>query len=176
MVSPDIDKWLNEQLAKAPKAALPNYELSTFFNEKPARLIGCIKGYDPRAGFTTGIVYAQNDLTNEDFPIAIKIEPDGRFEAKIPIPMPKYTYAVFNDRVMVPFYIEPGQTLCMILNWDEFLTFDRRRNIRYQFNQNEFRGSLASINHELMAYPASQFNYNEYEKKRKTMAPLDFKV
>lgn len=175
-ISPNIDKWLKEQLAKAPKTAMPNYNASTFFNEEPARLIGCIKGYDPRAGFSTGIVYAQNELTNEDFPIVISIEPDGRFEAEIPMIMPKYTWALFNERVMVPFYIEPGQTLCMILDWDEFLTYDRRRNIRYQFNQIEFRGSLASINQELMNYPTSQFNYAEYDKKRKTMAPEDFKA
>ena len=175
-VSPKIDKWLTEQLAKAPKTAMPDYDLDTFFNEEPARLIGYIKGYDPRAGFATGIVYAQNELINEDFPIVITIEPDGRFHGDIPMTMPKYTYASFNNRVTIPFYIEPGQTLCMILDWDEFLTFDRRRNIRYQFKQTEFRGSLASINEELMSYPYSQFNYNEYDKKRKTMAPHDFKA
>src|SRR5574344_2268577 len=175
-VSPAIDKWMKEQLAKAPKTVLPNYELPTFFNEKPARLIGCIKGYDPRAGFTTGIVYASNELTREDYPIVIKIESDGRFEAEIPMVMPKHTWAIFNERVQIPFYIEPGQTLCMVLEWDEFLTFDRRRNIRYQFNQIEFRGALASINQELMAYPSPDCNYGEYDKKRKTMAPLDFKA
>ncbi|WP_297094664.1 TlpA disulfide reductase family protein [uncultured Draconibacterium sp.] len=175
-VSPAIDQWMKEQLARAPQAAMPNYQLSTFFNEKPARLIGCIKGYDPRAGFSTGIVYAQNELTREEFPIVIKIEPDGRFEAEIPMIMPKHTMVVFDQRVGVPFYIEPGQTLCLVLDWEEFLTFDRRRNIRYQFNQIEFRGALASINQELMNYPASQFNYNEFDKKRKSMAPLDFKV
>jgi thiol-disulfide isomerase/thioredoxin len=175
-VLPTIDKWMKEQLAKAPKTALPNYDLSSFFNEKPARLIGCIKGYDPRAGFTTGIVYAQNELTRDDYPIVIKIEPDGRFEAELPMVMPKHTWAIFNERVQIPFYIEPGQTLCMVLEWDEFLTFDRRRNIRYQFSQIEFRGALASINQELMTYPSNQFNYEEYDKKRKTMAPLDFKA
>lgn len=175
-VSPAIDQWMKEQLAKAPKTTLPNYEVPTFFNEKPARLIGCIKGYDPRAGFTTGIVYAQNELTREDYPIVVKIEPDGRFEAEIPMIMPKHTMGVFNERVRIPFYIEPGQTLCLVLDWEEFLTFDRRRNIRYQFNQIVFRGALASINQELMNYPASQFNYDEFDKKRKTMAPLDFKV
>ena len=175
-ISPKINKWLTEQLEKAPKTAMPDYELATFFNEKPARLIGYIKGYDQRAGFATGIVYAQNDLTNEDFPIVINIESDGRFEAEIPLPMPKHTNAKFNNQYLVPFYIEPGQTLCMILDWNEFLTYDRHRNILYQFNQIEFRGSLASINKELMAYPTSQFNYNEYDKKRKTMAPLDFKA
>lgn len=175
-VSSSIDSWIKDQLKKAPETALPNYELSSFFNEKPARLIGCIKGYDTRAGFSTGIIYAQNELIRDDYPIVIKIEPDGRFEAEIPMIMPKHTWAIFNERVQIPFYIEPGQTLCMILDWEEFLAFERHRNIRYQFKEIEFRGTLASINNELMAYPTVQFNYNEFDIKRKSMAPLDFKA
>jgi len=176
MVSPAIDKWIKEQLAKAPKKTLETYELSSFFTEKQSRLIGCIKGYDTRLGFTTGIIYANNTLTREDYPIVVKIEPDGRFEAEIPMNMPTYTEAMFNKHYYIPFYIEPGQTLSMILDWDEFLTADRKRNIRYQFNRVEYRGALASLNNELLAYPACQFSYEAFDKKRKTMAPLDFKA
>lgn len=176
IVSPAIDKWVNEQLAKAPQKGLANYKSPDFFNDKPVRLIGCIKGYDTRLGFTTGIIYASNELTREDFPIVIKIEPDGRFEAELPMNMPKYTWAIFNEHYTIPFYIEPGQTLCMILDWDEFLTADRKRNIRYQFNQIEYKGALASLNNELLAYPQKQFSYEEYDKKRKTMTPADFKA
>ena len=173
---PSIDKWIKEQLNKAPKNTLANYELPSFFNEKQSRLIGCIKGYDTRLGFTTGIIYANNTLTVEDYPIVIKIEPDGRFEADIPMNMPTYTQAMFNEHYSIPFYIEPGQTLCMILDWDEFLTADRKRNIRYAFSNIEYRGALASLNNELLAYPANQFSYEAFDKKRKTMALLDFKA
>lgn len=175
-VSPAIDKWIKEQLTKAPKKTLETYELSSFFTEKQSRLIGCIKGYDTRLGLTTGIIYANNTLTVEDYPIVIKIEPDGRFEADIPMNMPTYTQAMFNEHYSIPFYIEPGQTLCMILDWDEFLTADRKRNIRYAFSNIEYRGALASLNNELLAYPANQFSYEAFDKKRKTMAPLDFKA
>ncbi|GAT61996.1 TlpA family protein disulfide reductase [Paludibacter jiangxiensis] len=176
VVSPAIDKWIKEQLDKAPKKTLDNYELSSFFVEKQSRLIGCIKGYDSRLGFSTGIIYVANELTREDYPVVIKIEPDGRFEAEIPMHMPKYTLAVFNERYTLPFYIEPGQTLCMILDWDECLTANRKANIRYQFKRVEYRGALASLNKELLAYPASQFSYETFDKKRKTMTPLDFKA
>lgn len=176
VVSPAIDKWIKEQLTKAPKKTLETYELSSFFTEKQSRLIGCIKGYDTRLGFTTGIIYANNTLTVEDYPIVIKIEPDGRFEADIPMNMPTYTEAMFNEHYSIPFYIEPGQTLCMILDWDEFLTADRKRNIRYAFSNIEYRGALASLNNELLAYPTNSFNYQAFDKKRKTMAPLDFKA
>jgi thiol-disulfide isomerase/thioredoxin len=173
---PSIDKWIKEQLNKAPKNTLANYELPSFFNEKQSRLIGCIKGYDTRLGFTTGIIYANNTLTREDYPIVVKIEPDGRFEAEIPMIMPRYTSVTFNEQPPVPFYMEPGQTLCMILDWNEFLTADRKRNIRYAFSNIEYRGALASLNKELLAYPTNSFNYQVFDKKRKTMTPLDFKA
>ena len=176
VVSPAIDKWIKDQLTKAPKKALETYELSSFFTEKQSRLIGCIKGYDTRLGFTTGIIYANNTLTREDYPIVVKIEPDGRFEAEIPMNMPGYTSVTFNEHQSVPFYLEPGQTLCMILDWNEFLTADRKRNIRYAFSNIEYRGALASLNKELLAYPTNSFNYQVFDKKRKTMAPLDFKA
>jgi len=175
-VSPAIDKWIKEQLTKAPKKTLETYELSSFFTEKQSRLIGCIKGYDTRLGFTTGIIYANNTLTREDYPIVVKIEPDGRFEAEIPMNMPGYTSVTFNEQPPVPFYQEPGQTLCVILDWNEFLTADRKRNIRYAFSNIEYRGALASLNKELLTYPTNSFNYQVFDKKRKTMAPLDFKA
>jgi thiol-disulfide isomerase/thioredoxin len=173
---PSVDKWIKEQLNKAPKNTLASYDLPSFFTEKQSRLIGCIKGYDTRLGFTTGIIYASNTLTREDYPIVAKIEPDGRFEAEIPMIMPGYTWVTFNEQQSVPFYLEPGQTLCMILDWNEFLTADRKRNIRYAFSNIEYRGALASLNKELLAYPANSFNYQVFDKKRKTMAPLDFKA
>jgi len=163
-------------LTNAPKKTLETYELSSFFTEKQSRLIGCIKGYDTRLGFTTGIIYANNTLTREDYPIVVKIEPDGRFEAEIPMNMPGYTSVTFNEQPPVPFYQEPGQTLCVILDWNEFLTADRKRNIRYAFSNIEYRGALASLNKELLTYPTNSFNYQVFDKKRKTMAPLDFKA
>jgi thiol-disulfide isomerase/thioredoxin len=175
----EIEKWMKDELAKAPNQCLADFKSADFFNESPARLIGCIKGYDARAGFATGIIYASNIIANDDFPVVVKIEPDGRFYADIPMNMPITSYVVFNvfnDQHIFHYYIEPGQTLCMTLNWDEFLTADRKRNIQYEFKQIEFRGPLAQINHELLAYPSPQVNYKELDKKRKSLAPMDFRA
>jgi hypothetical protein len=60
VISPEIEKWINAELTKAPKNGLTDYNSPKFFNDAPARLIGCIKGYDKRAGFKTGIIYASN--------------------------------------------------------------------------------------------------------------------
>jgi thiol-disulfide isomerase/thioredoxin len=173
-ISPEIERWLNAEQARAKKKTPIDFKSNEFYNETPARIIGCIKGFDKRAGSSTGIIYASNEFTRNDYPIVVKIEPDGRFEAELPLNNPKYTYAVLGDHFIFPFYIEPGHTLTMIFDWDEFLTADRKRNIRYQFNQIEFRGPLADLNQELLVYPEREFNYNEFDKKRKTMAPMDF--
>lgn len=175
VVSPEIEKWIGAELAKAQNKALINFDSPNFFNDAPARIIGCIKGYDKRSGFTTGIIYASNEMTRDDFPIVVQIHADGRFEAEIPMNIPKNSWLIFSDHFIFNYYIEPGQTLGLILDWEEFLTADRKRNIRYQFKQIEYRGQLADLNHELQAYPDKKFNYDEFDKARKTVAPLDFR-
>jgi thiol-disulfide isomerase/thioredoxin len=172
---PDVDIWIDAELAKSTQKPLKDYQSDDFFNDTPARLIGCIKGYDPRAGFTTGIIYGSNELTREDFPIVAQIQPDGRFEVEIPMIMPQITAVLFNNHWVISFYLEPGQTMAMILDWDEILVADRKRNTRYQFQDIEFRGALASLNHELINIPEDDFNYNLFAEKVKTLAPLDFK-
>jgi thiol-disulfide isomerase/thioredoxin len=174
-VLPDIDTWIDIELAKSAKEPLKNYQSDDFFDDTPARLIGCIKDYDPRAGFTTGIIYGSNEITREDFPIVAQIQPDGRFEVEIPMIMPQTTTVFFNNHWVISFYLEPGQTMAMILDWEEMLVADRKRNTRYQFREIEFRGALAQLNHELINIPADDFNYNLFAEKVKTLAPLDFK-
>jgi len=173
---PEVKNWMDAQLAKAKAEPLVDFQSPAFFNDEPARLIGCIKGYDPRAGFSTGIVYSSNEFTRNDFPVVAQILPDGRFEVEIPMNTPKYSYVVFNDQYLFRFYIEPGQTLAMTLDWEEFLIADRKRNIRYKFKQIEFAGPLTSMNEELLAYESPEPDYNSLQEKRKTMTPADFKA
>ncbi|WP_026475237.1 TlpA family protein disulfide reductase [Alkaliflexus imshenetskii] len=170
----DTDIWINAQVSKSTKKALINFNSPDFFHNAPARLVGVIKGYDPRVGFSTGIVYLRSSLTVEDYPIVVEISPDGRFEFEMPLEVPTINTIFFGDRYPIEFYIEPGHTLGMILSWDEFLTADRNRHISYKFNDIEFRGSLVSINNEVKQFPAPWFDYNAFNEKIKTMAPMDF--
>lgn len=170
----DTDKWINVQVSKSTKKALINFNSPDFFHNAPARLVGVIKGYDPRVGFSTGIVYLRSSLTVEDYPIVVEISPDGRFEFEMPLEVPTINTIFFGDRYPIEFYIEPGHTLGMILSWDEFLTADRNRHISYKFNDIEFRGSLVSINNEVKQFPAPWFDYNAFNEKIKTMDPMDF--
>jgi len=173
-ISSQITNWLDSKLKEDVKTKPIDFNSSLFFNPDTAHLIGYIKGYDPRLNFLTGIIFTGNELTNEDYPTVIRIYPDGRFEANFPLAHPMYSYFVINNS-LTQFYIEPGQTLSVILDWDEFLIADRLRNIRYQMKGIVFGGALAKINNELEKYPKEELNYNEFQKKVATLSPDDFK-
>lgn len=169
-----LTNWLDSKLKKDAKKKLMDFNSPSFFKQDTARLIGYIKGYDPRLNFSTGIIYIGNQLTGEDYPTVIQIYPDGRFEANFPLIHPVHSIFMIND-MPIRFYIEPGQTLSVILNWDEFLIADRLRNIRYQMKGIVFGGTLAKINDELQKYPKEESNYKESQKKVASLSPNDYK-
>lgn len=131
-----------------------------FFRKDTARLRGYIKGYDPRAGFTTGILYIGNVLTREDYPIVAQIDSDGYFKADFEINHPICTNITFRQS-WIPFYIEPGETVGLILDWTEFLEADRKRNMPYIYKRIEYLGSLASLNTELNSFTLKRPDYRQ---------------
>lgn len=169
-----ISKWIDKELKKSTNKPLANFSSKEFFNESTGRLIGYIKGYDVRLGFKTGIMYTRNDITREDYPVVIEIHPDGRFEADIPLTNASYSYVVFKNSG-VKFYIEPKQTLAMILDWDEFLYADKMRKTRHNFKNITFKGPLAKINEDLIGFNSKDFDYKSFDKKRRTISPQAFK-
>ena len=147
----EVMQWIDDELAKAGRKSLMDFNANEFFATDTARLTGYINGYDPRAGFSTGMIYAGNEITREDFPVVVQIHEDGRFEATIPMNYPKYMYVRFS-RPSVNFYIQPGQTLAMLLDWEDFRMADRLRNISYKFKNIRFRGATDFISNELSAF------------------------
>lgn len=170
----DVSKWIDSELKKSTNKPLANFNSKEFFNKTTGRLIGYIKGYDVRLGFKTGIMYTHNDITREDYPVVIEIHPDGRFEADIPLTNASYSYAVFKSKP-VKFYLEPQQTLAMILDWDEFLYADRMRKSLHNFKNITFKGPLAKINEDLMNFSEKSFDYKSFSEKMKTITPQAFK-
>ncbi|WP_418894253.1 TlpA family protein disulfide reductase [Limibacterium fermenti] len=171
-----IAEWLDTEIENSKiKEALPDYRSDRFFTRQPGRLAGYIKGYDPRLGFSTGIIYAGNVITNEDFPVTVEIHPDGRFEADIPMQYPTVFYVSVNDKP-INFYMEPGHTLAMVLNWEEFLTADRLRNISYKFKEIEFKGGLSDINRQLAKVELKRIPWKEIQEKSKTLNPKEYKA
>jgi len=147
----EVLTWIEDELAKSGRETLMDFEACEFFISDTARLIGYIQGYDPRAGFSTGMVYANNVITREDYPVVIQIHEDGRFEGVIPMNYPEYS-SVWFGRQNISFYIQPGQTLVMLLDWEEFRMADRLRNETYKFKNTRFQGVTADINSELSAF------------------------
>jgi len=174
IVPPEVTKWLDHELAKVKHKIPLDFNSADFFEKGTGRLVGYIKGYNPRLGFTTGLVYTSNELTREEFPTVVKIYPDGRFEVNLPFDFPKCSMLLIKNN-WIPFYIEPGQTLSMTIDWEEFLNADRMRNIRYRFKNVLYQGPLAQINTDLAGFVPEQYNYDKLQKKKKTMLPEDFK-
>lgn len=143
-----VSEWVAQELAKAKRHTPLNLDKDEFFFNDTAHIVGYIKGYTPQAGFNTGIVYAENVLTGEQVPTVIEIYEDGRFECSYPLSHPKSGHLSFN-RYIVDYYIEPGHTLAIYLDWDDFLQADRYRDRKYIFIYTEFDGPLARINKEI---------------------------
>ncbi|HBL34466.1 MAG TPA: hypothetical protein DDZ96_11720, partial [Porphyromonadaceae bacterium] len=170
-----IAEWLDTEIENSKiKEALPDYRADRFFTRQPGRLVGYIKGYDPRLGFSTAIIYAGNVITREDYPVTVEIHPDGRFEADIPMQYPTVFYVSVNDKP-INFYMEPCHTLAMVLDWEEFLTADRLRNISYKFKEIEFEGGLSDINRQLAKVELKRIPWKEIQEKSKTLNPKEYK-
>ncbi|ANW96356.1 hypothetical protein AXE80_08725 [Wenyingzhuangia fucanilytica] len=167
-----VKKWFKKELSKVKEEPLKDFSSPNFLNQKPAKLIGYIKGYDPRLGFETGLAYIGNSLTNHD-PFSIKIYEDGRFEVELPLNHPIYN-SFKMKRALFNYYLEPGQTLAMVIDWEEFLLADRFRKGRYHFENIEFYGPLASVNQELASYKEMIFDDEDIKKLRKEISPKEY--
>lgn len=167
IVIPDsIRIWIDQELSKAKQNSLMDYDATDFFRTDSAKLIGYLKGYRPELGFRTGIIYWNNLLTFEDMPLVIAIEKDGRFEVRLPMQHPVYQHASIKGK-QIPFYVEPGQTLAVVLDWEKYSDADRPTI--------EYKGVAARINEELLSIKLPSVDYNEFGEQVKTMLPDTFK-
>lgn len=173
-----VTKWIQKELNKVTESPIKNFNSKQFFNSKKAKLIGYIKEYDKRLKYNTGIVYQKNNITREDYPIVVQVYEDGRFEAEIPLIHPETNYIKINKSV-VEYYIEPGQTLALILDAEDFRNnaISRfTRSSRYKFKKTIFKGPLAKINNHLMNFKVEDFNFRSFKEKVKTLTPEEFKA
>lgn len=110
-----------------PKDSGKDFTKDNFFRTDSAYITGYLKGYNPKFGLTTGIIYCCNQLTRQDYPTIVKISPDGSFETKLILYYPIESHIVINDFV-IPFYIEPGQHIDIQVNMDDLLYTQYRLN------------------------------------------------
>lgn len=167
--------WVHEELEKARnKNALASFDNKGFFRKDSVRVVGYLKGYDSRLGFSSGIIYSSNRLTREDFPTTVRINEDGTFEAKYEANYPQVSSMNINNQ-RIQFYIEPGHTLGLLLDWEDFLQFDRYRNGSYDWQHMRYLGDLAEFNTQLYAIKLNMPNYRQLQNSQKTETPQDFK-
>lgn len=169
-----IQKWLDVQINQAKvKTFKENYN-DEFFERDTIKIVGYIKGYDSRAGFSNGIIYHSNKITNEDHPTTIRIYEDGRFEAEI-LAIHSVNSALLINNQWISFYAEPGNTIGIILDWRDFLMMDRYRDRSKEFQYTEFLGAGKKINEELTAFKINNPDYKLLEKLQETQRPDEFK-
>ncbi|MDD3079928.1 MAG: hypothetical protein PHH37_12615 [Paludibacter sp.] len=171
--NPEAEQWIKEQLDKAAIKTPADLDDSTqFFNSTSARLIGYIKGYDSRLGMLSGSLDIINPFTGDYFSTPLDIMSDGRFEASLSLLNPICTSVNINDQ-KIDFYIEPGQTLAMVIDWNEFLIADRLKEPSYKLKELVFEGPLAAVNQELLKITV------DVSKPKvdscNTLSPLDFR-
>ncbi|NDW11856.1 TlpA family protein disulfide reductase [Bacteroides sp. 214] len=144
----EVYAWIDRELGKAKEKAPMNLDAGEFFRKDTVHIIGYINGYKPEAGFKTGIVYTANEITRENYPTVVEVYEDGRFECKFIMNHPKCMNIIINEKP-VSVYLEPGHTIAVLLDWNEYLLADRYRNIRYNFKNIIYKGPLAKVNSEL---------------------------
>lgn len=174
-VPTNVQKWLDDEVNKSKRKSVTDFNSDDFFQHGISRLVGYIKGYDPRLGFSTGIVYASNELTRESSPIVIKIHEDGRFEADIPLQYPSVVFLSIQ-KAAINIYFEPNTTQSMVLDWDEFLYADRWRNTRHSFKNIVFGGATAQVNRDLLEFALKEYEWKEYDHDKSNLSPSDYKT
>ncbi|GAP72966.1 hypothetical protein SAMD00024442_51_8 [Candidatus Symbiothrix dinenymphae] len=172
-----VQAWLDGEVAHSKRTALMDFTAGEFFSRDTARLVGYIKGYNPRAGFTTGIVHAGNVITREEYSVVIQIHADGRFEGNIPMLFPEVLRVTFQKQYF-DFYIQPGETLAMVLDWNEFLKAGKMKNTQYKFPNTTYHGVSAQINTELTAFNAQlpDLPYHKIYGAEQKREPADYKA
>lgn len=155
-----IQKWLATKTVCAEKQETGEFDPKRFFKRDSATIVGYINGYDIELGFTSGIIYQQNVMTDEDIPTTIQIYPDGRFEAVLPVFHPTMQNLLINEQ-WIPLYVEPGQALGLLLNWDKSLDTE---HIVYM-------GKNKRINEEIAKTKINKPDYEGLRALQKTQEP-----
>ncbi len=166
-----IKKRLEEEIKKTLDKETADFDSDSFFGNEPARLVGFIQGYTSET-IKTITIYSRS-LSGEILPLPLKLYPDGYFYADIYIEHPKMLSFRLLKSGEASFYIEPGHTLAMILDWEDVLKGDRYRDRQYLFTNTEFAGSLAEVNRDLLKRNIFKPSWYEIENRMKNMSPTE---
>lgn len=131
------------------------------FKSDSATYSGIIKGYTPRAGKKTGMVFVDDIFTGNQDSYLVKIADDGSFLVKFPINHPQTIY-VRLPNAYTSVFVEPGK--------ETFHLIDKNTSL--------FMGDCARINSDLVSLEKIR-SYENYGKFRETIlntSPQDYKT
>lgn len=157
------------------KAASEAEDFSDFYRTDTAYIQGYLKGYDPVLGFTSGIIYISNDITNETSPTVVKIHPDGRFEAKLLLDYPA-AFFVNIQNYLLPAYLEPGRKLTMFVDNEALLDYRRGRDRDAPIRDVVYMGRPAAMCRHLEKMRNLFGLYDaDWQKYQKLLTPAQYK-
>lgn len=165
----EVSIWLNKELANTITQVLKSFEVPEFYTSKNAKIVGYIKGYDKSQGAKTGIYNYHNNITYTTYPKVIKIYEDGRFELELSLDYPLYHFFKIEGKT-ISFYVEPGQNLSIILDWNDL----KKKNNSCYYKKAVYQGTLKKMNHDLLNYGDENL-FRKLRKMIKEMNASDFK-
>lgn len=158
----------------ATKTIAADTGFQQFFHTDTTCLQGYIDGYDRRLGFDTGLIYLSNHITRQDYPTVIQIDEDGSFLCKFVIKHP-VEQSVTLDNNWIPFYIEPGQTLTMYIDWEALLARSRARDYYFPIKNTAYMGPSASLSYLLKEFKSLiPYRYDDLSNARNKLTPSQY--
>ena len=145
-----------------------------FFRRDSVCLQGYLNGYDPRLGFDSGILYLKDEITRQDYPTVVPINPDGSFQCSFLLRHPVCESLTLNN-IWIPFYAEPGDTVTLYIDWEDVMARSRARDMNYPLSHTAYMGKrpdlsyLATTLNKYFQYP-----YNQLSEAQKTLTPAQF--
>lgn len=169
------NEYLYTKQKEPAKTITSDAGFQNFFRRDTTYLQGYIDGYDPRLGFDTGLIYLSNELTRKDYPTVVEIAPDGSFKCKFVINHPT-EQAITLGNNWIPFFIEPGQTLTMYIDWEALMARSRARDYYFPIKNTAYMGPSASLSYlskELSTL--IPYHYDDLSQSQKTLTPNQYK-
>lgn len=145
-----------------------------FFCSDSVCLQGYLDGYDPRLGFDSGILYLEDEITRQDYPVVVPIKPDGSFQCKFVLQHPICHNLLLNDS-WISYYAEPGDTVTLYLSWEDLMARSRARNNSYPLPHTAHMGRRADLSYLATTLKQSfYYPYDKLSKAQKTLTPAQF--
>jgi len=167
-----IVERLKAEAGKTSEKETTDFDSDAFFDNTPARLIGFMRGYKSDEADSKNIISRR--INGEIQHATLHVNPDGYFEAALKLEHPKVlSFRLLKDSE-TSFYIEPGQTLTMILDWEDVLNGDRHRDREYLFSKTLFEGNLAEVNRGLLKRNIVKLRFNDIEQQVKSLKAGEF--